>query len=332
MSAEFADTACEHDKPCAGRRVRANEKDDRTDCDTRMRSCGHAFNQTGNGMHIALATSADYPNLADWDRGVVDALRALGVVANPAIWTDATFDWSSVACAIVQSTWDSHLRPTEFLEWAERVERVTTLHNPASLLRWSMHKHYLRELAQRGVAITPTAWVARDTRARLLDLMQSRDWSRVVIKPTISAGANETHIVDASRIADGQAHLDRLTAQYDVMVQPYLESFESEGERAYIFFNGALSHAVHRPPTLKSAARSFDAAYAFEPTSGAELDLAHDVVAALDAVPLYARVDVATNNDGAVRLQELELIEPCLFTSLAPGAADRFARAILARL
>jgi hypothetical protein len=283
-------------------------------------------------MHIALATSADYPNLADWDRGVVDALRVFGVVATPAIWTDATFDWAAVRCAVVQSTWDSHLRPAEFLEWAERVDDVTTLHNPASVLHWNLHKQYLLELEQRGVAITPTAWVARDTRADLLDLMRSRDWSRVVIKPTISAGANETHIVDASQIADGQALLDRLTVAYDVMVQPYLQAFESEGERAYVFFDGELSHAVHRPPTLKSAARSFDAAYAFEPRNRAELDLAHDVVAALDAVPLYARVDVATNNDGIVRLQELELIEPCLFTSLADGAADRFARAILARL
>jgi hypothetical protein len=33
-----------------------------------------------------------------------------------------------------------------------------------------------------------------------------------------------------------------------------------------------------------------------------------------------------------VRLQEVELVEPCLFTSLAPGAQQRYARAIASRL
>jgi hypothetical protein len=48
----------------------------------------------------------------------------------------------------------------------------------------------------------------------------------------------------------------------------------------------------------------------------------------LPETPLYARVDVATNNDGIPRLQEIELVEPCLFTSLVPGSAARFARAM----
>lgn len=283
-------------------------------------------------MHIALVTSADYPELAESDRGVLGALRRLGVSAAPVVWTDVAFDWTAARGAIIQSTWDYHLRVESFLAWAEGVERLTTLHNPAHVLRWNAHKQYLRELGDRGVPVTPTAWVVRGERENLRELMRTRGWSRVVIKPAVSAGANETYVIDASQCADGQACLDRLAVAHDVMIQPYLRAFESEGERAYIFFNGVLSHAVHRPPTLKSAARSFDHAAAFEPRSGAELDLVHDVMAALDTQPLYARVDVATNNDGSARLQELELIEPCLFTSLAAGAAERFAHAILERL
>ncbi|WNZ63164.1 hypothetical protein QEG98_05090 [Myxococcus sp. MxC21-1] len=47
---------------------------------------------------------------------------------------------------------------------------------------------------------------------------------------------------------------------------------------------------------------------------------------------LYARVDVATDNAGQSRLQELEATEPRLFLSLDAGAADRLARAIVAKL
>lgn len=283
-------------------------------------------------MDVAIATCAAFPQLSSWDRGVVDALREVGVTAAPLIWNDPSAAWEQVKCVVVQSTWDSHLRSAEFLAWTERVESVTRLRNPARVLKWNLHKRYLRELEAKGVRITPTAWLERGSTVDLAAMMRERGWTRVVIKPAVSAGANETHIIDARAALVGQAHVQRLSQHHDLMIQPYLQAFESEGERAYIFFNGEFSHAVQRPPTLKSAVRAFQEDVAFDPTDRAELDFAHEVIAALDAPPLYARVDVATNNDAVVRLQELELIEPSLFTSLAPGSSARFARAILAHL
>lgn len=283
-------------------------------------------------MDVAIATCAAFPQLSSWDRGVVDALREVGVTAAPLIWNDPSAAWEQVKCVVVQSTWDSHLRSAEFLAWTERVESVTRLRNPARVLKWNLHKRYLRELEAKGVRITPTAWLERGSTVDLAAMMRERGWTRVVIKPAVSAGANETHIIDAREALVGQAHVQRLSQHHDLMIQPYLQAFESEGERAYIFFNGEFSHAVQRPPTLKSAVRAFQEDAAFDPTDRAELDFAHEVIAALDAPPLYARVDVATNNDAVVRLQELELIEPSLFTSLAPGSSARFARAILAHL
>jgi hypothetical protein len=128
-----------------------------------------------------------------------------------------------------------------------------------------------------------------------------------------------------------QATLDRLCAQQEIMVQPYLFAFETEGERSYIFFDGVFSHSVRRPPTLRTAERSFAEPHTIEPVEH-ELQLAKQVFEQLDDTPLYARVDVATNNDSIVRLQELELVEPCLFTDLSPGAQTRYAEAIAARL
>ena len=47
-------------------------------------------------------------------------------------------------------------------------------------------------------------------------------------------------------------------------------------------------------------------------------------------VPLYARVDIAADEEGRPVLMELEAIEPNLYLGTAPGAAERFARAVLA--
>jgi len=47
---------------------------------------------------------------------------------------------------------------------------------------------------------------------------------------------------------------------------------------------------------------------------------------------LYARVDLIRDAAGQPRVLELELTEPSLFISHAPGSEERFAAAALARL
>jgi hypothetical protein len=46
----------------------------------------------------------------------------------------------------------------------------------------------------------------------------------------------------------------------------------------------------------------------------------------------YGRIDLVVLPDGATALLEAELFEPALFVHVAPGAADRFAAAVAARL
>src|SRR5688500_13119163 len=97
-------------------------------------------------MDVALATCADLPSLDPYDRPLLSALADLGLDARAISWDDPTVDWASVRVVAVRTTWDSHLRPDAFLAWADAVGGVTRLHNPAPLLRWNMHKTYLREL------------------------------------------------------------------------------------------------------------------------------------------------------------------------------------------
>ena len=52
------------------------------------------------------------------------------------------------------------------------------------------------------------------------------------------------------------------------------------------------------------------------------------VLAVIDPVPLYARIDVVAGSDGELLLLELELVEPELFFRLAPDAASRLVDAL----
>ncbi|MEU9026682.1 hypothetical protein AB0D46_03920, partial [Streptomyces sp. NPDC048383] len=49
---------------------------------------------------------------------------------------------------------------------------------------------------------------------------------------------------------------------------------------------------------------------------------------AAGAVGVYARVDLVRGPDGAPVVMELELIEPNLFLTAAPGGVDRFVAAV----
>lgn len=273
-------------------------------------------------MRIALVTTAAARDL-DEDLPLLDAaLRARGAVVDIVDW-DAPVGWSAYTRVVVRSTWDYALRRADFLAWAERVG--PGLRNRADVLRWNTDKRYLAEL---GVPIPPTTFVTPGARLPDLD-------GEVVVKPAVSAGAKDTarhRHPDAAR-----AHLrDLLDAGRVAMVQPYLASVDALGETALVYFGGRYSHAIRKGPILREPGAQADGLFAPEDISVRtpgpdERALAETT---LDGLPwpraslTYARVDVVRGPAGPMVL-ELELAEPSVFLAYAPGAADRFAEAIL---
>jgi hypothetical protein len=58
--------------------------------------------------------------------------------------------------------------------------------------------------------------------------------------------------------------------------------------------------------------------------------LAEKIVAAVPfGIPLYARIDLIRDDDGAPCLLEVELTEPSLFFAHAAGSAEKFTAAVL---
>ncbi|MBF5042996.1 hypothetical protein FGE12_11430 [Aggregicoccus sp. 17bor-14] len=275
---------------------------------------------------ILLATWSGLPGLDAHDAPLVPALEALGLRAAAAIWDDPSVDWGAARAVVVRSAWDSHLRRDAFLDWARGVGARTRLLNPPDVLAWNTHKGYLRALARAGVRVTPTHWLSR---AEDLQALCAREgWEALVLKPCVSASAMGTHLLRRTELASAQALQEELLrAHGELMVQPYLPSFEREGERSYVFLGGGFSHAVRRPPGLPGAPRAFAEPHPLAPDP-AELALAEQVLAACAQELAYARVDLATGLDGRPCLQELEATEPQLFLLADPQAPARLARAI----
>jgi glutathione synthase/RimK-type ligase-like ATP-grasp enzyme len=198
-------------------------------------------------LKLALATSAQLPELNEDDRLLLAELRARGAEAGPAVWDDPQVRWQAFDRVVIRSCWDYHRRLPEFLEWLERLERLAApLWNPAPLVRANAHKSYLGELSAAGFPVVPTAAVARGSGASLAGLLHERGWSDVVVKPAVSASAFGTRRVSLRDAADPrvQGSFAELLASGDALVQPYLEEIGRRGEWSFVFFGGSYSHAV----------------------------------------------------------------------------------------
>jgi hypothetical protein len=279
-------------------------------------------------VRVLLATWGEHPHLYGDEQLVLPELTRLGVPAEPAVWTDESVDWAG-ALVVVRNTWDYTSRYGEFVRWVDRVDRTATLWNPADVLRRNIDKRYLESLAAAGLPVVPTAWIGRGKAADLDDVLATRGWARAVVKPAVSAGARDTLLVTYENAELARDLVARVSADRDVMVQPYLESVEGYGERSLVYFAGAFSHAVRKPPMLAGAAPLDEP----EPVEVAadERSLAERAIAWVGRELLYARVDIARADDGTPMLMELELTEPRLFLQ-HEGAAARFATAIAAKV
>jgi len=267
---------------------------------------------------VALVTCRAARGLDEDMPPLLAAFDAVGASAEIVDWDDGEVDWARFDLALLRSAWDYTERLPQFLAWVERTAASTLLLNPPPVVRWNSDKHYLRDLSRAGVPVVPTTFIDS--------------------KPAVGAGSRDARRHARADLDEIRAHLrPLLAAGRSMMLQPYLESVDREGETALIFIDGGFSHAIRKGPLLPSGAPSTTGLFAPEEITpripGAdELAVAERAVAQVPVGGLlYARVDLIRDVAGHPRVLELEITEPSLFFAYS-DAAPRFVAAALARL
>lgn len=282
-------------------------------------------------MKIAFVTNPRHPDMEDDDRPLAEALARRSVAVVAASWDEEGFDWAGFDVALLRSPWDYPRRAREFLDWLARVEALTRVVNPPSVIRWNANKRYLGELAALGVNVVPTAYVARNESVSLATLCAEREWDTVVLKPAVSADSWETIRVTREETEAGQQYLDRHRKDREIMVQPFVPDVEQGGEQCLVWFGGEYSHAVTKNSAFKGGRHVGPEGRLIEAATDA-IAMTRDVLEKARALSLpYARVDIARDERGAPLLLELELFEPTLFFAEKPGSEERLAELLTAR-
>ena len=278
-------------------------------------------------MRIAiLVPDLDYPEPWQWAYDVeADALRKHDVIVHALPWTDPD-DLSEYDLILPLVAWGYHHDYGPWLRLLNRfdAEQLPVV-NPPSLLWWNSDKTYLTHLAAKGVPTVATIEVEKLDSNNLAAAAERFGARELVVKPPISASAAGTH-----RIRVGEA-IPTAALGRRMMIQPFVSTIATEGEYALMLFDGIYSHTVVKRPAagdFRVQEHLGGVTLPAQPPPGA-IELARQALAAAPAPATYARVDIVPDDQGVLRIMELELIEPALFLDHAPDGGDAFSQAIL---
>jgi glutathione synthase/RimK-type ligase-like ATP-grasp enzyme len=279
-------------------------------------------------MRIAfLVPAPDYPEPWRWAYDPeAEILREAGAEVDAVAWTE-TADLSGFDLVLPLVAWGYH---KDYERWLALLDRCNAqgimLINPPDLLRWNGDKAYLAELADRGVPTVPTVVVEQCCDEDLEEARRRFDAEWLVIKPPISASAHGTHRVGPND------DLPSDSRGKPMILQPLIQEIATTGEFSLMLFDGIYSHAVvKRPKAGDFRVQEYLGGVTLPckaPPSGA-IELARAALKAAPAHASYARVDIVADDEGVLRIMELELVEPSLFLDHAPDRGASFARAIL---
>lgn len=291
--------------------------------------------------------SKAHPLITHDDVVARDALVAQGHTVDPVVWGTAPASLKMYDLLIVRSPWDymdTDEKRRGLFSWLESVHAAgIALENQLSWLMWNSDKIYLIDLSEAGAPVVPTI-ILPPTEQVDGDWLGSyyRKHGSFVLKPTVSAAAKDTFLIDSAtahlelRGLNGAVEGDFAAwrGERSFMVQPFISEIRSAGEWSLIYFRGHYSHAVHKLPAKGQwlVQDELGGSVVSGNPPPAVFAAAQKTVALLPRImtqkclgnvtgklPLYLRVDIIESRSGPL-IGELEMIEPELFfLSRYPG-------------
>jgi hypothetical protein len=285
----------------------------------------------------AILTMDNLENFEAYDHLLAQPLLALGWQMHMVSWHDKSVNWKDYAAVIIRSPWDYQDDAAEFLKVLTDIEQSSAhLENSLQTVEWNIDKKYLRELVSLDVNIVKTLWRKNLTPQQLDQYFTELNVDQLVIKPRISANADNTFWLTKENHQTFYPQLAQAFSASEFLVQPFMKNVIDEGEFSLFYFNGHYSHAILKTPK--------DDDFRVQEEHGGRLrsitpeaSLTKHAEQALKAIktqigmPLYARVDFVRCEQGFA-LMEAELIEPSLYFNMDEQSATRFADAFVHRM
>lgn len=243
-------------------------------------------------------------------------------------WRNQKIDWNEFEVVVIRSPWDYQQDPDAFMDVLGNIDQSSAfLENSLELVNWNINKTYLRDLENQGIEIVPTLWRKHFDPVEWPDFFEELASDEIIIKPTISAGADDTFRIQESEKEEFSKKLSSIFNNRPFMVQPFMDNIISEGEFSVFFFGDTYSHTILKTPKAKDfrVQEEHGGRLKTVEPEGELLQSARDLLNVISPLPLYSRLDYVRTENNTFALMELELIEPSLYFNMDPKSPQRFA-------
>ena len=282
---------------------------------------------------VALLSTDNLENFFTYDKLLIEPLKSIGWIAEEIFWQNENIKWIDYDAVIVRSTWDYQNDSEKFLNVLEKIDNVSHLENNFELMKWNMNKSYLFDLEKKGVKIVETIWEKSFNPNTVFQYFDKLKSDEIIIKPNISANADNTFRLTREKLNEKLNELEKIFADREFMVQPFMQNIVDEGEYSLFFFNGEFSHCVLKKPKEKDFRVQEEHGGKFKnviPTAQ-QKTIGKNIIDKLTVLPLYGRTDLVRTSDNNFALMELELIETYLYFNMDSESPTRFANAFAER-
>jgi glutathione synthase/RimK-type ligase-like ATP-grasp enzyme len=281
-------------------------------------------------LRCAFLSTDNLEDFFVYDDLVKPHLSKLGWQVDDVSWHDQTVNYDDFDLVVVRSTWDYQSHYQAFIDCLKRIQQANCeLQNSFELMRWNVSKTYLKSLYQKGVRILPTVWAENYSKDIIEDAFTTLNCDELVVKPVVSANADDTYRVTRSALDALETTLANTFANKAFMIQKFETSITTLGETSLFYFDSAFSHGITKKPAegdFRVQEEHGGQLFALSP-SKEMLAFGQTVIDALPEKSLYARIDIIQTAEGPA-LIEVELIEPSLYFNMDEQSAERFAKAI----
>lgn len=286
--------------------------------------------------NVAILTMDQADDFAVYDQVLDAPMAELGWQTQHISWRSKSANWNDFDAVIIRSTWDYQDDVEAFIEVLQTIDSSSaTLLNSLDIVKWNINKHYLRELESHNVAIVPTLWRETFDFDELESYFEHFQTHQIVIKPTISANADNTFWLkkDTSEETFGAKKelLKQALSGRQLMIQPFVQSVIDEGEFSLFYFSGDYSHCILKTPQTGDFRVQEEHGGLIQSQTPCN-DLLTSAKNALQNIPkdvLYARIDLVRDdlNNNLFNVMEVELIEPSLYFTFAQDSPKLFCQA-----
>jgi len=278
---------------------------------------------------VAFLSMDSLENFYTYDKLLIEPMKMFGWTAEEISWRNKKVNWSDYDAVIVRSTWDYQNDAEKFVGVLEKINSLSYLENDLNLMKWNMNKNYLFDLEQKGVRIVDTIWEKGFNRGFAIEYFARLNADEIIIKPNISANADNTFRLSKENINEHITNLEKIFASREFMVQPFLKNIIDEGEYSLFYFDGKFSHSVLKKPKENDFRVQEEHGGDIRPNkvSSEMILIGENIIQKLSTIPLYGRVDLVRTKQNEFALMELELIEPSLYLNKDNKSPYRLAKA-----